>query len=153
MWGIKMELFSESFLPLPSATFLTLPLLSLLRFLRSFNQIVDLLVSEHLAEKRIILILLPQCIVFFPEPVRTIDQILVLTEQLPVLLLDTDIVVLYLPFEQNEKSYLTLKSDSSYFSLFDGVISDVAKTLPNAVLEVQKPSIGLTAILIWPLER
>ena len=47
----------------------------------------------------------------------------------------------HLTFEQNEKSYLTLKSDSSYFSLFDGVISDVAKTLPNAVLIVQKSSI------------
>ena len=91
-----MKLFLESFLSLPSAIFLALPLLSLLRFLRPLNQIVDLLAAKHLTEKRIIPVLLPQGIVFLPEPVRTVDQILVLTVQLPVLLLNTDIVVLYL---------------------------------------------------------
>jgi len=39
------------------------------------NQVVDLLAAEHFAEKRIILVLLPQSVVFFPEPVRTVDQI------------------------------------------------------------------------------
>lgn len=40
-----------------------------------------------------------------------------------------------------KKSCLTFKNQIALFLLFDGVISDVAKTLPNAVLGFQKPSI------------
>jgi len=40
----------------------------------------------------------------------------------------------------NEKSCLTFKI-RQLFSLFDGVIPDVAKTLPNAGFAFQKPSI------------
>ena len=40
-----------------------------------------------------------------------------------------------------KSAYLTFKNQIALFSLFDGVISDVAKTLPNAGLSFQKLSI------------
>ena len=46
-----------------------------------------------------------------------------------------------LHFGYNEKSYLTFKDQIALYSLFDGVISDVANTLPNAVLSFQKPRV------------
>ena len=85
--------------------------MSLLRFLCPFNQIVDLLASEHLTKKRIILVLLPQGVVLLSESVRAVDQILVFTIQLPVLLLDTDIVILYLEIPDKQvadKGFQTL---------------------------------------------
>ncbi len=69
MWGINLELFSERFLSLPPATFLTLPLLILLCRLRLLDQIVDLQAAEHLAEKRIIIVLLPQSSIIFFESI------------------------------------------------------------------------------------
>ena len=48
--------------------------------------------------------------------------------------------IIHIEKSDEKKSYLIFISDSS-FSLFDGVISDVAKTLPNAVSRFQKPSI------------
>jgi hypothetical protein len=44
-------------------------------------------------------------------------------------------------FRSIEKELPDFQNQIALFSLFDGVISDVAKTLPNAVLEVQKSSI------------
>ena len=43
--------------------------------------------------------------------------------------------------QQIKKELPDFQNQIALFSLFDGVISDVAKTLPNAYLSFQKPSI------------
>ncbi len=85
--GNKNGTVFRTILSLPPASFLTLPLLILLRFLRPFNQILDLLAAEYLTKKRIILVLLPQGVVLLSEPVCTVDQILFFTIQFPVQLM------------------------------------------------------------------